>query len=247
MRFCGKNVLVTGASRGIGAEIAKVLASYGLKVWINYRSKPEFADSLKEEIQANGGKASVICFDVTDEEAFIDAISVIVESDGELAYLVNNAGITNDKLALRMKTDDFMSVIDANLKSSFIGCREALKVMSKQRKGSVVNIASIVGEKGNAGQTNYAASKGGLIAMTKSFAYEGASRNVRFNSVTPGFIQTDMTEALKQEVKETYLKAIPLGRLGDPKEIAESVAFLLSDSASYITGETLKVNGGLHM
>lgn len=119
--------------------------------------------------------------------------------------------------------------------------------MSKQRKGAVVNIASIVGEKGNAGQTNYAASKGGLIAMTKSFAYEGASRNVRFNSVTPGFIQTDMTETLKQEIKDTYLKAIPLARLGDPKEIAESVAFLLSDGSSYITGETLRVNGGLHM
>lgn len=247
MKFSGKNVLVTGASRGIGVEIAKVLASYGLKVWINYRSKPELADALKEEIQANGGQAAVVCFDVTDEKAFTEAISMIVESDGELAYLVNNAGITNDKLALRMKTDEFMSVIDANLKSSFIGCREALKVMSKQRKGAVVNIASIVGEKGNAGQTNYAASKGGLIAMTKSFAYEGASRNVRFNSVTPGFIQTDMTETLKQEIKDSYLKAIPLARLGDPKEIAESVAFLLSDSASYITGETLRVNGGLHM
>lgn len=247
MKFDGKNVLITGASRGIGAEIARVLASYGLKVWINYRSKPEIADTLKEEIQKNGGKAALVCFDAMDEEAFVDAISMIVESDGELAYLVNNAGITNDKLALRMKTEDFMSVINANLKSSFIGCREALKVMSKQRRGAIVNIASIVGEKGNAGQVNYAASKGGLIAMTKSFAYEGASRNVRFNSVAPGFIQTDMTDGLKEEVKETYLKAIPLARLGDPKEIAESVAFLLSNGASYITGETLKVNGGLYM
>lgn len=247
MKFDGKNVLITGASRGIGAEIARVLASYGLKVWINYRSKPEIADTLKEEIQKNGGKAALVCFDAMDEEAFVDAISMIVESDGELAYLVNNAGITNDKLALRMKTEDFMSVINANLKSSFIGCREALKVMSKQRRGAIVNIASIVGEKGNAGQVNYAASKGGLIAMTKSFAYEGASRNVRFNSVAPGFIQTDMTDGLKEEVKETYLKAIPLARLGDPNEIAESVAFLLSNGASYITGETLKVNGGLYM
>lgn len=247
MKFSGKNVLITGASRGIGAEIARVLASYGLKVWINYRSKPELADALQQEIQSQGGKASVICFDASDEQAFGDAIATIVESDGELAYLVNNAGITNDKLALRMKTEDFMSVIDANLKSCFIGCREALKIMSKQRKGSVVNISSIIGERGNAGQTNYAASKGGMIAMTKSFAYEGASRDVRFNSITPGFIQTEMTEHLKPEVKDYYLKSIPLGRLGNAQEIAETVAFLLSDGASYITGETLKVNGGLYM
>lgn len=247
MKFSGKNVLITGSSRGIGAEIAKTLAGYGLKVWINYRSKPELADALQNEIQSLGGKAAVIGFDVSDEEAFMQAITTIAESDGELAYLVNNAGITNDKLALRMKTEDFTSVLDANLKSCFIGCREALKIMSKQRKGSVVNIASIIGERGNAGQTNYAASKGGMIAMTKSFAYEGASRNVRFNSVTPGFIQTEMTEHLKPEIKDYYLQSIPLGRLGDPREIAESVAFLLSDGASYITGETLKVNGGLYM
>lgn len=247
MNFSGKNVLITGASKSIGAEIARVLAQYGLKVWINYRSKPELADALKEEIEKNGGKAATICFDATDEDAFVDAITTIVDCDGELSYLVNNAGITNDKLALRMKTEEFMGVIDANLKSCFIGCREALKVMSKQRRGSVVNIASIIGERGNAGQSNYAASKGGMIAMSKSFAYEGASRNVRFNCVTPGFIQTDMTDELKDEIKEYYMKNIPLGRFGDAKEIAQSVAFLLSDASSYITGEVLKVNGGLYM
>lgn len=247
MNFSGKNVLITGASKSIGAEIARVLAQYGLKVWINYRSKPELADALKEEIEKNGGKAATICFDATDEGAFVDAIATIVDCDGELSYLVNNAGITNDKLALRMKTEEFMGVIDANLKSCFIGCREALKVMSKQRKGSVVNIASIIGERGNAGQSNYAASKGGMIAMSKSFAYEGASRNVRFNCVTPGFIQTDMTDELKDEIKEYYMKNIPLGRFGDAKEIAQSVAFLLSDASSYITGEVLRVNGGLYM
>ncbi len=247
MKFSGKNVLITGASRSIGAEIARVLARYGLKVWINYRSKPEIADKLKEEIESSGGKAAVICFDVTDESAFIEGLNVITQSDGELSYLVNNAGITNDKLALRMKTDEFMGVIDANLKSCFIGCREALKIMSKQRFGAVVNIASIIGERGNAGQTNYAASKGGMIAMSKSFAYEGAPRNVRFNCVTPGFIQTDMTDVLNEEVKEAYKKNIPLARFGSTIEIAESVAFLLSDSASYITGEVLKVNGGLYM
>lgn len=247
MKFSGKNVLVTGSSRGIGAEIAKVLAGYGLKVWINYRSKPELADALKAEIESSGGKAAVVEFDVTDEEAFVRGLQAIVQSDGELSYLVNNAGITNDKLALRMKLDDFTKVIDANLTSSFIGCKEALKLMSKQRFGAVVNIASIIGERGNMGQTNYAASKGGMIAMSKSFAYEGASRNVRFNCITPGFIQTEMTEALSDEVKDQYQKSIPLGRLGESREVAEAVAFLLSDSASYITGETLKVNGGMYM
>lgn len=247
MKFSGKNVLVTGASRSIGAEIAKTLAAFGLKVWINYRNKPEIADKLKEEIEKSGGKAALIKFDVTDEDAFVDGIKAIVDSDGEISYLVNNAGITNDKLAMRMKTEEFMDVIDANLKSTFIGCREALKLMSKQRFGSVVNIASIIGERGNAGQTNYAASKGGMIAMSKSFAYEGAPRNVRFNCVTPGFIQTDMTSALKDEIKAEYVKNIPLGRLGDAKEIAQAVAFLLSDHSSYITGEVLKVNGGMYM
>lgn len=247
MKFSGKNVLITGASRGIGAGIAKNLANLGLKVWINYRSKPEIADALKNEIENGGGKAAVIKFDATNEEEFINAINLIVESDGELSYLVNNAGITNDKLALRMKLEDFTSVIEANLTSAFIGSREALKVMSKKRFGSVVNIASIVGEMGNAGQVNYSASKGGMIAMSKSFAKEGASRSVRFNCVTPGFIATDMTDALSDEVRKSYEDNIPLKRFGSTEDIANAVAFLLSDNASYITGEVLKVNGGLYM
>lgn len=246
MKFSGKNALITGSSKGIGAEIAKVLASFGVKVWINYRSKPEIANKLKEEIESCGGNAAVIAFDVTDEEAYKKSLELIKDSDGELSYLVNNAGITNDKLALRMSNEDFMKVVEANLKSCFVGCREALKIMSKQRYGSVVNIASVVGERGNAGQVNYSASKGGMIAMTKSFALESGSRNVRFNVVTPGFIQTDMTAGLKDEVKEQYIKSIPLGRLGEPKEIASAVAFLLSDYSSYITGEVLRVNGGMY-
>ncbi|MBU1659522.1 3-oxoacyl-ACP reductase FabG [bacterium] len=247
MKFSGKNVLVTGSSRGIGAEIAKTLAGFGLKVWINYRSGAKEADAIKEAIEASGGSAAVIGFDVSDENAFIDAIKIIVDSDGELSYLVNNAGITNDKLALRMKTEDFMSVINANLTSCFIGCREAMKVMRKKKFGSVVNIASIVGETGNGGQTNYAASKGGVIAMSKSFAIEAATSGIRYNTVTPGFIATEMTDILSDEVKESFTSKIPMKRFGNAKEVAEATAFLLSDHSSYITGETLKVNGGMNM
>ena len=247
MRFSGKNVLVTGSSRGIGAEVARVLASMGLKVWINYRSGEAEANSVKESIISSGGEAEIIGFDVSDESAFVSAIKEIVSTDGELSYLVNNAGITRDKLAMRMKEADFMDVINANLKSAFIGCRESIKVMSKKRFGAVVNIASIVGESGNAGQTNYSASKGGVIAMSKSFAIEGSARGIRFNTITPGFIATDMTNELKDEVKDAFISKIPLGRFGEPKEVAEAVAFLLSDHSSYITGETLKVNGGMLM
>ena len=247
MKFSGKNVLITGASRGIGAQIARTLAGYGLKVWINYRSKPEIADALLEEIRANGGEGAVIKFDATNEAEFSEAIALIAQSDGELSYLVNNAGVTNDKLALRMKLEDFMGVIEANLSSAFIGCREALKLMSKKRFGAVVNIASIVGEMGNAGQVNYSASKGGMIAMSKSFAKEGAARGIRFNCVTPGFIATDMTDALSDDVKASYETSIPLKRLGSTSDVAKGVAFLLSDGAGYITGETLKINGGLYM
>jgi len=246
MKFSGKNVLVTGASKGIGAEVAKVLATYGLKVWINYRSKPELADAVKDAIEAEGGNAAVIKGDVSIEADWSEMIKTIIDADGELSYLVNNAGITKDKLAIRMSVEDFDDVINANLKSAFIGCRDALKVMSKKKFGSVVNISSIVGEMGNPGQTNYSASKGGVNTMTKAFAKEGSARGIRFNAVTPGFIRTDMTDELKPEVKENYEKNIPLGRFGEAKEVADSVAFLLSDHSSYITGEILKVNGGLY-
>lgn len=247
MKFSGSNVLVTGASRGIGAEIAKTLAQFGLKVWINYRSKADAAESIKNEIEANGGKAAIIKADVTKEDEFTAAIKTIIDSDGELSYLVNNAGITRDKLALRMSVEDFTDVINANLTSAFIGCKAALKVMGKKRFGSIVNISSIVGEMGNPGQVNYSASKGGLNAMTKSFAKEAAARGIRYNAVTPGFIQTNMTNELKDEIKAEYEKNIPLSRFGQPSEIADAVAFLLSDYSSYITGEILKVNGGLYV
>lgn len=247
MKFSGKNVLITGASKGIGADIAKVLASYGLKVWINYRSNPNIADALKNNIEADGGIVAVVKGDVSNESDWESMMKTIIDADGELSYLVNNAGITKDKLAIRMSIEDFDDVINANLKSTFIGCRDALKIMSKKRFGSIVNISSIVGEMGNPGQTNYSASKGGVNAMTKSFAKEGSSRSIRFNAITPGFIRTDMTDELKSEVKEAYEKNIPLGRFGEAKEVADAVAFLLSDHSSYITGEILKVNGGLYV
>lgn len=247
MKFRGTNVLVTGASRGIGSQIAKTLASMGLKVWINFRSGEAEANAVKAEIEEAGGKAETIGFDVSSEEAFVAGIKSIIAEDGELSYLVNNAGITKDGLAMRMKIEAFMDVINANLTSTFIGCREALKVMRKKRFGSVVNIASIVGETGNAGQTNYSASKGGTIAMTKSFAIEAATSGIRYNTITPGFIATEMTDVLKDEVKDAFTAKIPMGRFGEPSEVAEAVAFLLSDHSSYITGETLKVNGGMSM
>ncbi len=247
MNFSGKNVLVTGAASGIGKQIALTLASKGLKVWINYRSRPEEADLLKNEIEESGGIAAVIGFDVADDKAFVDSIKTIIESDGELSYLVNNAGITNDKLAIRMKTEDFESVLKTNLTSAFVGCREALKAMSKKRFGSVVNISSIVAETGNVGQVNYTASKGGMISMTKSFALEGSARGIRYNAVTPGFIATEMTDKLSEEVKKGYTDKIPLKRFGSPEDIAQAVAFLLSDNAAYITGVVLKVNGGMYL
>ncbi len=247
MKFIGKNVLVTGAASGIGKEISLTLASKGLKVWINYRSRPQEADDLKAEIEEQGGVAAVICFDVSDDKAFVEGIKTIIDSDGELSYLVNNAGITNDKLAIRMKTEDFESVIKTNLVSAFVGCREALKVMSKKRFGSVVNISSIVAETGNVGQVNYTASKGGMLSMTKSFALEGSARGIRYNAITPGFIATEMTDKLSDEVKKGFTDRIPLKRFGSAQDVAQAVAFLLSDNSAYITGTTLKVNGGLYM
>lgn len=247
MKFSGKNVLITGASKGIGAQIAHILADFNLKVWINYRSNPNLADDILSQIQSKNKKAAVIKFDATNEDEFKSAIQTIIDCDGELSYLVNNAGITDDKFAIRMSVQDFQNVIQANLTSAFIGSKEALKVMSKKRFGSIVNISSIIGEIGNIGQVNYAASKGGMIAMSKSFAKEGAARNIRFNCVTPGFIKTEMTQNLAKDIKDAYINLIPLRRFGECEDIAYAVAFLLSDYSSYITGETLKINGGMYM
>ena len=245
MELKNKNVFVTGSTRGIGLAVAHKFASLGANVVLNGRS--EISEDLLAQFADYGVTVVGISGDISNGEDAQRMVAEAIEKLGSVDVLVNNAGITNDKLALRMKTSEFTDVINANLTSAFIGCREALKVMSKKRFGAVVNVASIVGEMGNAGQVNYSASKGGLIAMNKSFAKEGASRNIRFNSVTPGFIETDMTHGLSDEVKKTYSDNIPLKRFGSASEVAEAVAFLLSDHASYVTGETLKINGGLYM
>ena len=242
----GKVALITGGAHGIGFSIAVGMAQCGATVCFNCSSEASLEKGLAA-YKAAGIDAHGYVADVSDEDAVNAMVAKIKAEVGPVDILVNNAGITNDKLSIRMKAEDFDSVIKANLTSAFIGCREALKAMSKNRFGSVVNISSIIGETGNAGQTNYSASKGGMITMTKSFAFEGAARAIRYNCITPGFIETDMTKELKEEIKEFNLARIPLKRFGQPSEVASAVAFLLSDEASYITGETLKVNGGMLM
>ena len=247
MKFSGKNVLITGASRGIGAQIAKTLANMGLKVWINYRSKPEIADALQAEIEQNGGKAAVIKFDATDEDEFIKGINLIVDSDGELSYLVNNAGITRDGLGVRMSAEDFDSVVKTNLYGPFYMIKAAASVMMRKRYGRIVNVSSVTGIVGNAGQVNYAAAKAGIIGMTKSFARELAGRGVTVNAVAPGFISTAMTDAIPEEAAEKLQSNIPMGRAGTTSDVASAILFLTTEESGYITGEVLKVDGGMAM
>ena len=234
----GKTALVTGASRGIGRAIAAELASAGAAVVIGYRSGREEAEALASEL---GGRA--VQADVSDAE---DAAR-LVEDAGDLDILVNNAGLTRDGLLARMPDDDWRTVIETNLSSVFYTCRAVTRPMMKKRAGAIVNVSSIVGVHGNWGQTNYAASKAGIIGFTKSLARELGSRGVRANVVAPGYVKTQLTDVLPEEATEAMLQNTPLGRLGEPQDIAGAVRFLCSDEASFITGEVLLVDGGLGM
>lgn len=238
--------LVTGGSRGIGRAVAQTLAAAGYQIFLTYVSKPDEAEQTARAILAAGGRARAFRLDVGDSESVAAFFRDEVRESVELAVLVNNAGITKDGLMLRMKDEDFDRVLGINLRGAFLCLREAAKIMSKQRYGRIINISSVVGQMGNAGQVNYSAAKAGLIGMTKSAAKELASRSITVNAVAPGFIETDMTAALSDEARDAYAKAIPLGRLGSAQDVADAVAFLASDKASYITGQILAVNGGLY-
>ena len=238
--------LVTGGSRGIGRAVAQTLAAAGYQIFLTYVSKPDEAEQTARAILAAGGRARAFRLDVGDSESVAAFFRDEVRERVELAVLVNNAGITKDGLMLRMKDEDFDRVLGINLRGAFLCLREAAKIMSKRRYGRIINISSVVGQMGNAGQVNYSAAKAGLIGMTKSAAKELASRSITVNAVAPGFIETDMTAALSDEARDAYAKAIPLGRLGSAQDVADAVAFLASDKASYITGQILAVNGGLY-
>lgn len=238
--------LVTGGSRGIGRAIAATLASAGLRIYLTYVSKPDEAEQTVASIERAGGKARAFRVDVADAAAVAAFFQDEIKDKVSLEVLVNNAGITKDGLVLRMKDEDFDRVLGVNLRGAFVCLREAAKIMTRQRRGRMVNIVSVVGQMGNAGQINYAAAKAGLIGVTKSAAKELAGRSITVNAVAPGFIETDMTAALSDEARQAYARAIPLGRLGTAQDVADAVAFLASDKAAYITGQVLAVNGGLY-
>ena len=243
----GKIALVTGASRGIGRAIAIQLAAEGAKVAINFAGNTAKAEEVKSEIESNGGEALLVQADVANAEAVDDMVKKIVDTWGRIDILINNAGITRDGLLMRMKDSDFDDVISTNLKGVYNCTKIVSKLMIKQRSGRIVNMASIVAITGNAGQTNYAAAKAGIIGFSKSAAKEFAARGITVNVVAPGFIETDMTAVLSDSLKEAMLKDIPLGRVGKPEDIAQAVKFLVSDDAAYITGQVLRVDGGMSM
>jgi 3-oxoacyl-[acyl-carrier protein] reductase len=241
----GRVALVTGASRGIGRAIAVKLAGAGATVVAAARGTN--ANGTVDEIASRGGRAEAAALDVTDDAAVAAAVAAIVERHGKIDILVNNAGITRDQLVLRMKRDDWDAVLATNLTAAYICAQAVLKPMVKQRYGRIVNVTSVVGQSGNAGQANYAASKAGLIGLTKSLALEVASRNITVNAVAPGLIDTDMTRAISGGAHEDWAAKIPLKRIGTADDVAAAVAFLASDAASYITGQVLAINGGMYM
>jgi 3-oxoacyl-[acyl-carrier protein] reductase len=242
-----KTALVTGGTRGIGRAIVKRLAGSGYQVYFTYVSRPELAEAVCAEVAAEGGSARGFLLDASDWDAVEGFFAEHIKDKVDLEVLVNNAGITKDGLIMRMKREQWEQVIDINLTGAFVCLQQAAKIMLKQRRGRIVNISSVVGQMGNAGQANYCASKAGLIGLTKAAALELGSRGVTVNAIAPGFIETDMTETLPKEVRDKYLERIPLGCLGSAQAIADAVAYLASDQASYITGQVLGINGGMYL
>jgi 3-oxoacyl-[acyl-carrier protein] reductase len=242
-----KIALVTGASRGIGRAIAVALAKQGAFVIVNYSSSPEAAQETLSVIRENGGDGELLQFSVQDSQAVENAFDGIKSRHGQLDILVNNAGISRDGLVLRMKDEEWLATLAVNLNGAFFCSRAAARMMLKSKWGRIVNISSVVGEMGNAGQVPYVSSKAGLLGLTKALAKELASRNVTVNAVTPGFIETDMTAALDDKLRDEHMKAIPLGRYGQADEVAQLVAFLSSDASAYITGQVIGINGGMYM
>lgn len=245
--LAGKVALVTGASRGIGKAIACKLAREGAKVIINYNGSKEKAEAVKSEIEAAGGQAEVYQCDVSDYTACETFIQTVIKEEGSLDILVNNAGITKDGLLMKMSEEDFDKVLDTNLKGAFNTIRFASRQMLRQKGGRIINMSSVVGVSGNAGQASYAASKAGVIGLTKAAARELASRGITVNAIAPGFIETDMTDVLSDKVKEASEAQIPLGHFGKPEDVAAAAAFLASEEAGYITGQVLHVDGGMVM
>ena len=243
----GKNVVITGASRGIGRAIALKLASLGANIVFNFKNSINKADELVKEIEALGVKAKAVQGDIAKLKDAEELISICKESFGSVDVLVNNAGVTKDNLVMRMKEEDFDTVIDINLKGTFNTIKHATPIMMKQRSGKIINISSVVGVVGNAGQANYSASKAGVIGLTKSVAKELGSRGINVNAIAPGFIETDMTEVLKDNIKENLLNNIPLKKLGSIEDVANLVVFLASEQSKYITGQVINVDGGMVM
>ncbi|MGG2084946.1 3-oxoacyl-[acyl-carrier-protein] reductase [Lysinibacillus pakistanensis] len=243
----GKVAVVTGASRGIGRAIALKLADEGAKVVVNYSGSQAKAEEVVARIQENGGEAIAVQASVSQTEEVTALIDTAVKTFGSLDILVNNAGITRDNLLMRMKEDEWDDVLNTNLKGVFLCTKAVTRQMMKQRAGRIINISSIVGVAGNAGQANYVAAKAGVIGLTKTTAKELASRNILVNAIAPGFIETEMTDQLPEELKQGMLTQIPLAKLGQPEDIAKAVAFLASDDANYMTGQTLHIDGGMVM